>query len=151
MFDDPQVTEIQLTEVRFPNLGSPDFGSPDAGSPDRNKKYQDKNQKKKQKEPPPPTPPTKQEWLEAVEVEIENQRKLKGVTNEDGLRASILKRYSDGNGPGPGVLKQLAARKRARERQVPPPVSSLPKATPDAAERGIAMARRAITQRASAQ
>lgn len=140
VFDNPQVAEIKkLTEVRIPDFGSPDLGSPYAGSPDRNKNYKEKNQQKKQKEPPP-------QWIEAVEVEIENQRKLKGVTNEDGLRESILKRYADGNkGPGPGVLKQLEARKRAQEQQVHSTVATIPKASPEAAARRLAAAKRALT------
>ncbi|MDP2196089.1 MAG: hypothetical protein Q8J72_08900 [Rhodocyclaceae bacterium] len=87
---------------------------------------------------PTPTPTTTTTttlsglWLEAVEVEIENQRKLKGVVSEDGLRNSILKRYADGNkGPGPGVLKQLEARKRAQERRAQPPTPEPARAAPE--------------------
>lgn len=85
-------------------------------------------------------------WLEAVEVEIENQRQLKGVTSEDGLRASILKRYMvDKKGPGPGVLKQLEARKRAAERQARASMTEPQKSSPSVARRGLEAAKRALT------
>ncbi|MDO9242754.1 MAG: hypothetical protein Q7U32_02985 [Rhodocyclaceae bacterium] len=69
-------------------------------------------------------------WLEAVEVEIENEEKRRPVLSPDGFRKKVLERYWLEGGPGPGVLKQLGARKRAQERRAQPPTPEPARAAP---------------------
>lgn len=83
-------------------------------------------------------------WLEAVEVEIDDQKKLKGVINEDGLRASILKRYARDKGPGQGVMKVLEARRRDEAKKYDQRRPEPQPASPSSAQRGIAASLTAI-------
>jgi hypothetical protein len=70
-------------------------------------------------------------WLEAVEVEIANEEKRRPVLSPDGFRKKVLERYWLEGGPGPGVLKQLEARKRAQERRAQPPTPEPATAAPE--------------------
>jgi len=77
-------------------------------------------------------------WREAVEVEIEISEKLgKPVFNRDKYSEKVLETYKKDGGPGPGVLKQLEARKRAQERQAQPPTPEPARTAPEVASAHI--------------